>query len=75
MFEAFKWCIVALSLIGVVLNIRKRRECFYIWGFTNLAWTAIDLWHGIYSQAFLQAIYFGLAIWGIIAWRHDTKRS
>jgi len=75
MFEVFKWLIVGLSLFGVVLNIRKRRECFYIWGFTNLAWTGVDIYYGVWSQAFLQAVYFGLAIWGVVAWRRDTRSS
>jgi len=76
MFELFKWLIAVLSLVGVVLNIHKRRECFYIWSFTNAAWASVDLYHGIWSQAFLQAVYFGLAIWGIVAWRQrDTQSS
>ncbi len=56
MFELFKWSLAGLSLFGVVLNIRKRRECFYIWSFTNLSWAAVDAWHGIYSQAALQPV-------------------
>ena len=69
MFEAFKWSLAVLSLVGVVLNIKRRRECFVIWCGTNAAWTAVDWWHGIYSQACLQAVYFALAIWGLIEWR------
>jgi nicotinamide riboside transporter PnuC len=76
MFEVFKWGIAFLSLAGVVLNIRKRRECFFIWAFTNLSWAAVDVYHGIYSQAALQSVYFILAIWGIREWRKtDTQSS
>jgi nicotinamide riboside transporter PnuC len=67
--EAGKWSLAVLSLIGVVLNIKRRRECFYIWVFTNAAWTLVDAWHGIWSQATLQLIYFGLAVWGVIEWK------
>lgn len=67
------WPLVALSLLGVVLNIKHRRECFYIWAFTNASWTAIDWRHGLPSQALLQLTYFGLAIWGIVEW--NRKRS
>jgi len=69
LFEPFKWFLAAASLIGVVLNIRRKRVCFAVWLFTNAAWTAVDLWHGVWAQSVLQAVYFGLAVWGIIAWR------
>lgn len=69
MLEAFSWSMVALSLAGTVLNIRRRRACFYLWCIGNAGWTAVDLYHGIYSQAALQAVYFGLSVWGIVAWK------
>lgn len=68
-FESLKWLTAAASIFGVVLNIRKRHECFYVWAITNAAWTVIDVMHGVWSQAFLQAVYFCLAVWGIRSWR------
>ena len=70
-FELFKWITALASLVGVVLNIRKRRECFYVWAATNAAWTVIDAVHGIWSQAILQGLYFCLAVWGIHSWRRQ----
>ena len=70
-FEIFKWVIALLSLTGTVLNIKKKKVCFFIWLFTNICWTIIDLIHGVYSQAFLQFIYVGLSVWGIMEWRRD----
>lgn len=69
MIESLKWATAAASLVGVVLNIRHDRRCFYIWTATNAAWTVIDASHGIWSQAVLQAMYCGLAVWGILAWK------
>ncbi len=66
---AIGWAVTAASIAGVVLNIKLRRECFYIWACTNAFWAVVDFTEGIYSQATLQAVYFGLAIWGIIEWR------
>jgi len=63
------WIITVLSIIGVVLNIRKRKECFYLWTFTNAAWAIYDLSMGAYAQAALFAVYFILAIWGIFEWK------
>lgn len=62
------WLITILSLIGVVMNIYKLEECFYIWCFTNFVWMVIDWKKEIYSQAFLYFVMFLLAIWGILVW-------
>lgn len=69
MNDLWHWPLVAGSLVGVVLNIRHDRRCFYIWAVTNATWAAVDFTHGIYSQAVLQGVYFGLAIWGLMAWK------
>jgi len=66
------WTLACLSIVGVVLNIYKRRECFYIWSVTNFSWMAYDFYIGSYAQAALFAVYFCLAVWGILRWR---KRS
>lgn len=63
------WLLTGLSLVGVILNIKKKRSCFVVWGFTNAAWAMIDLYVGLYAQAALFAIYFLLAIWGFMVWK------
>lgn len=67
--EIFRWTTAIASLIGVILNIKKNRYCFYIWAVTNAAWTVIDLHAGIYAQSTLFFVYFCLAIYGIYEWR------
>lgn len=69
MNQICEWLLVAASLIGVYLNINKRPECFYVWGLVAIAWAIVDFTHGIYSQAFLQVVYFGAAVWGWWVWR------
>ena len=69
-FAIFQWTTAALSLTGVVLNIRRVRACFYVWAVTNAAWAAVDAWYG--AQAAQQVAYFALAIWGIVAWKRQT---
>jgi nicotinamide mononucleotide transporter len=63
------WLLTGLSILGVILNIKKKRICFWIWAFTNAGWMVIDFIMGIYSQSALFAVYFGLAIWGILEWK------
>ena len=65
--------LTVLSLTGVILNIKKVRFCFYIWAVTNASWCVVDLYYGVYMQSLLMAVYFGLAIWGICAWKKENK--
>jgi len=63
------WLLTILSLVGVILNIHKRKECFYIWGVTNAGWAIYDFAIGAPAQGTLFAVYFALAIWGIVKWK------
>lgn len=69
--EVLTWTLTVLSLLGVVLNIRKRKECFYIWGATNFGWMVVDYRAGLTAQAALFSIYFCLALWGLWEWRGE----
>ena len=40
---------------------------------TNASWVAVDVYHDVWAQAFLQAVYFALALWGLWAWRKDLE--
>lgn len=66
--ELIYWATAALALAGVVLNIRKNKFCFLLWGFTNATWTFADATHGLWPQAVLQAIYFLLSVYGLMSW-------
>jgi len=68
------WILTIASLIGVVMNIKKRRECFYIWAVTNASWTAVDYYHGLYAQSALFGVYFCLAVYGAWEWRNHGIR-
>lgn len=72
-FEILTSLLTVLSIIGVILNIRKMRICFYIWAFTNASWMVIDFYKEVYAQSALFFVYFVLAIWGIYKWRKDEK--
>lgn len=67
------WLITLVALVGVVLNIQKRRECFWVWLCTNTSWCVIDFVHGLYSQATLMAVYAVLSVYGLWSWRTNTE--
>ncbi len=69
------YLIAMLAVVGVVLNIKKRKECFYLWIFTNGFWC----WHnariGELAQAALFALYFWLAIVGAAEWAREEREE
>lgn len=64
--------LTVLSLVGVWLNVKKRKECFYIWSVTNAVWAVVDFRAGLWEQGSLFAVYFIMAVWGVIEW---TKKK
>ena len=75
MTALFTWTTTALCLLGTVLNVKKRTECFYLWTVGNIAWMAFDIRSGLYSRAMLDLVQLALAIWGIIEWRKRTAEA
>lgn len=69
----FSWVLSAISIIGTVLNVKKKRICFWIWLFTNATWVVVDFIFGLYAQSVLFMVYTGLAIYGIIEWKKGDK--
>jgi len=67
------WIVTAVSLIGVILNIHKKRSCFYVWTCTNTAWCIYDFCIGAYAQSALFSVYIGLAVWGIWKWGEERR--
>ncbi len=63
------WIVTTLSIIGVILNIKKIRACFFIWAVTNSLWSIYDFSIGAYAQSALFLVYTVLAIWGIYEWK------
>lgn len=70
--EQLSWVLVVLSLTGNIFVIKKNVLGQWLWACSNLGWIAFDLYLGAYSQAFLFAVYFGMCVWGIIAWSRDS---
>lgn len=62
------WVITALAMLGTVLNILRLRWCFVVWIITNGYWAVYDWSIGATAQAVLFAVYFALAVWGLVRW-------
>ncbi len=75
LIEMFTWPLAFLTVIGVVLNVKKHRSCFFIWSLTNIFWVIYNYSTGSYAQSAVFAVYFCLAIWGIIRWGRDAGKE
>jgi nicotinamide riboside transporter PnuC len=73
MNDTIYWLTAVIALLGVVLNIRKRVACFYLWSISNAILVYADLVHGLLPQAILMAVYFVLSLWGIWSWRRPGR--
>lgn len=69
------WVLTAVSLLGVVLNIKKKRSCFVLWIITNGLWAAVDFYSGLQAQGALFTIYLILAIYGWFAWEKNDEEN
>lgn len=75
LFNFLTATLTILAIIGVILNIKKNKACFYIWFFTNASWSIVDFYKGIPMQGLLFVVYTGLAVWGIVEWRNKDENN
>ena len=68
----FPWTLTVLSIIGAILNIKKRRSGFAVYTVANIGWIAVNIYYGIYAQAALFVVFTGLSTWGWIEWGHKN---
>ena len=62
------WALAAVSIIGTVLNVWKLEVCFVIWMVCNGCWLGLHIRMKHWPRVLVDAVYFGLAIYGIFAW-------
>lgn len=67
------WLLTILSIIGVILNLKKKRSGFLFWIATNGAWAIVNFAKGIPEQGVLFTVYLVLAIWGYLEWGKNAK--
>lgn len=63
------WIFTFIALYGTFLNSLQKKKGFYYWIVSNIAFCVINLYYGIYAQAFLFGVYTVLAVQGIIKWK------
>lgn len=66
--EIFGTVACLLGVAGVVLNNNRAVECFWLWMVSNAMCMAIHLRVRLWSMAAKDAVFFALAIDGLIRW-------
>lgn len=72
-WEMLSWVLVVLSLSGNIFVIKKNVIGQWLWAISNIGWIAFNLSIQAYAQAFLFTVYFGMCVWGILAWSKKTE--
>lgn len=62
------WVLTAITIVGVILNIQKKRSGFVYLALTDVVWVVYDFYKGMPEQAVLFIVFTILMIWGYIKW-------
>ena len=73
-WEDLTWILVAMSIMGNALVVKKNVRGQWLWAFANVGWVTYDISVGAYSQASLFGVYFFMSVWGIYAWTKEKKK-
>lgn len=67
--------IISLSgKYGRWLNIKRKKQCFYIWAVCAAYWMIRDFDLGLYSQAFFCGTSVILNLYGVYSWGEADKK-
>lgn len=67
------WVLTGLSIVGVILNLKRKRAGFLFWIGTNGVWAAFNFYKNIPEQGVLFTVYLMLAVWGYIEWGREHQ--
>lgn len=65
------WAVTAVCFAGTLLNIKKRRVCFILWGVGNVIWFVLDMHTGLYSRAALDTMQLATCVFGYKTWTKE----
>ena len=75
MQQLLQYAAMTVSLVGVVLNVRKCRWCFALWFASNLAWAVWGAWTGAWGLTAQNLVFAGFSIWGWRVWSREAARA
>jgi len=73
--EIYLWALVAVGLVGAVLNVKRQRAGFLFWMVSHLGFAISYMTHQIYPVAFFFLTSFFLAIVGWRSWNKEAREE
>lgn len=64
-----QWVAMAFTLIGTILNVKKKRVGFLSWLIANVMWVVIQYQAGVPAMAICQIVFCITCIWGWYSWK------
>lgn len=68
------WGLVAVSLIGTILNAMQKNVCWYFWIVANVGWCFYNAAMEMYPQAILFGVYIVTSLFGLFNWIRIKKK-
>jgi len=68
-----QWCVVVVTLVATVANIKKKWWGFALYMLTNAYWAVYNIVIAETRQAVLYLVFFVLAAWGVWSWVRDVR--
>jgi nicotinamide riboside transporter PnuC len=63
-----------VSLIGILLNAKKKISCWPVWLVSNVGWIVYSLIHRDIPQIVLWITFSAFNVYGWIQWKKDQKK-
>ncbi len=67
--QAITWSLSAISMVGAILNVKKRPSSFAFWVVSNWGWVLVSAYRNDWAQASMWVLYGCISAWGLCSWR------
>lgn len=67
------WLLTAVTIVGVILNIKKKKSGFVLLALVDIVWAIFNFYKNIPEQAALFIIFTTLMVYGYIKWGNNGK--
>lgn len=67
------WALTAITIVGVILNIKKKRSGFIYLALTDIVWAVYNFYKDIPEQGILFIVFTGFMIYGWVKWGENGK--
>ncbi|MBE3069135.1 MAG: nicotinamide mononucleotide transporter, partial [Planctomycetes bacterium] len=75
LIEIAGWVVTVVAVGGVILNNRRRRECFWLWFISNTISAGIHASAGMVALTVRDLVFLVLAVQGLVLWTRAARRG